>query len=38
MLLILTAIYRPCSGPASQYDRNTGMKKGPRNRGPFAIL
>jgi hypothetical protein len=27
MLLILTAIYRPCSGPASQYDRNAGMKK-----------
>jgi hypothetical protein len=27
MLLIFRAIYRPCSGPASQYDRNTGMKK-----------
>jgi hypothetical protein len=27
MLPISTAIYRSRIGPASQYDRNTGMKK-----------
>jgi hypothetical protein len=36
MLLILMAIYRPCSGPASQYDRNTGMKKAREIAGLFA--